>query len=236
MLLSTRYDVLNTAIFLPSGGSRRVRQRFVDVLEIEPGHRVLELGCGTGQVTALLVAAGADVVAIDALPGMLDGARRRAPDATIVEGDIFDRELTGEFDRVVLSFVLHNFDADGRTEALRRSAQLLAPTGFVGILDWAIPSGRIKPLLWRRFLTRLEPSVPDAPLDAELQHLGGVAPNVTGVLDGGLDADIEAAGLRLHDRRPSAGGRAQILLAGRCVPPSGDGGARGTHRDHHRRG
>lgn len=78
MQVANAYDAVNAAIFLPSGGSRRVRQSLVNALEIRPGHRVLELGCGTGQVTARLLAAGADVVAVDALPSMLIGARRRA--------------------------------------------------------------------------------------------------------------------------------------------------------------
>jgi hypothetical protein len=158
-------------------------------------------------VTALLVAAGAEVVAIDPLPAMLEGARRRAPSATIIEGDLFDVEIPGHFDRVVLSFVLHNFDTNGRMEVLRLSERALASGGQVGVLDWAVPSGRIRASLWRRFLTRLEPSsapveVTDA--DLERKYLGGEAPNVSAVLDGALPIDIRAAGL---DVRSSPGRR-----------------------------
>lgn len=98
MTLAIKYVALHTALFLSSGGSRRVRQHLVDALEVAAGHRVLELGCGTGQVTALLVAAGAEVVAVDAVPGMLDGARRRAPGATFIQGDVFDVEVADRFD------------------------------------------------------------------------------------------------------------------------------------------
>lgn len=216
MPLAAKYDALNTAIFLPSGGSRRVRQRFVADLDVAPGQRVLEFGCGTGQVTALLAASGGEVVAIDPLHAMLEGARRRAPGATFVEGDLFDTEITGEFDRVVLSFVLHNFTTDDRREALLRSARALAPGGRVGILDWAVPSGRIRATLWRRFLTRLEPSSTDAEVtdpDLERKYLGGEAPNVRDVLDGALTTDIAAAGLGIRTRRPVANGRAEILIA-----------------------
>jgi ubiquinone/menaquinone biosynthesis C-methylase UbiE len=216
MSLSMKYDAINTVIFLPAGGSQRVRQRFVSALEVSPGHRVLELGCGTGQVTALLLAAGAEVVAIDPLAAMLEGARRRARGATIIEGDLFDTEIPGPFDRVVLSFVLHNFDANGRTEALRLSARALAPGGQVGILDWAVPPGRARATLWRRFLTRLEPSseaaeVTDA--DLERKHLGGEAPNVSAILDGALHTDVRAAGLEVRSRLAVANGRAQVLIA-----------------------
>jgi SAM-dependent methyltransferase len=80
-----RYDAITVAIFL--GGSRRLRHRLVDTLEVSRGHRVLELGCGSGQVTEQLVAAGAMVTAVDALPetkGLTPGDegpddRRRVP-------------------------------------------------------------------------------------------------------------------------------------------------------------
>ena len=52
------YDLLNTVIWLPTG-SRRLRRQFVGELPLHPGARVLELGCGTGQVTAELAARGA---------------------------------------------------------------------------------------------------------------------------------------------------------------------------------
>lgn len=218
-----KYDALNTAIFLPAGGSRRVRQRFVSDLDLSHGHRVLELGCGTGQVTALLVAEGAEVVAVDPLPAMLEGARRRAPGATIIEGDLFDVEIPGRFDRVVLSFVLHNFDTNGRREALRLSRDVLGAGGQVGVLDWAVPSGRVAGSLWRRFLTRLEPSSQDGELtdvDPERRYLGGEAPNVRAVLDGALAVDLRAAGLAVRSRRSVANGRAQILVA--SPPEIGD--------------
>jgi ubiquinone/menaquinone biosynthesis C-methylase UbiE len=199
--LATKYDALNTALFLPSGGSRRLRQRLVDALDVRPGQRVLELGCGTGQVTARLLAAGADVVAVDALPEMLAGARRRARGASLVQGDVVEADVGGGYDRVVLSFVLHSFDAAGRVRLLRRSSHALAPGGRVGVLDWALPSGAARGALWRRFLTALEPSqtVPD-------------------LLDGALDTDISAAGLQVVHRQLPAGGRTQILvLAGATI-------------------
>ena len=121
MAVDTVYDAINTAIFLPTGGSRRLRRQLVEALDVRPGHRALELGCGTGQVTARLLDAGAEVVAVDALPEMLAGARRRAPAATIVEGDALTTEVGDGFDRTVLSFVLHNFDHGGRVSLLRRA-------------------------------------------------------------------------------------------------------------------
>lgn len=198
LALSTKYDALNTALFWPSGGSRRLRQRLVDALDVRAGQRVLELGCGTGQVTARLLAAGANVVAVDALPEMLARAHSRAAGAAFVEGDVLDVDVDGDYDRVVLSFLLHNFDAAGRVRLLRRASIALVPGGRVGVLDWALPSGTARAALWRRVLAALEPS-----------------PAVGDLLDGALDTDISAAGLQILHRRPAAGGRARILVLAR---------------------
>lgn len=192
--LGTTYDLINTAIFLPSGGSGRLRQKLVDALELVPGDRVLELGCGSGQVTARLVEAGARVVAVDALAPMLDAARRRAPRATFIHGDALSVEVGDGFHRVVLSFVLHNFDAAGRRRMLQRAADALAAGGSVGVLEWALPAVRGARTLWRGFLHRLEPS-----------------PSVADILDGALDDDFAAAGLAVKTRRRAALGRAQIV-------------------------
>lgn len=197
MAVDAVHDALTTAAFLPSGGGR-VRRSLVDALDVRSSHRVLELGCGTGQVTALLVESGAEVIAVDTLPEMLVGARQRAPGATLLLADALELDVGGAFDRVVLSFVLHGLDADARVRLLRRAREAAASDGQVGVLDWAQPSGRIKGQLWRRYLHTLEPS-----------------PTVPQVLDGVLADEVRAAGLRVSDRRPIAGGRAEILLLDR---------------------
>jgi SAM-dependent methyltransferase len=195
MDLDARYDAINTAIFLPSGGSQRLRRQFVGTLDVHADHRVLELGCGTGQVTQALIEAGADVVAVDALPEMLSGARRRAPEAVFVEGDAIDADVGTDFDRVVLSFVLHDFDTDGRRRLLHRAVDALGPHGRIGILDWAVPRRRGFGRAWRWFLARLEPS-----------------PNVVQVLDGGIETDLKAVGLGVVDRHRVALDRAQSIV------------------------
>lgn len=194
--LATKYDLINAALFLPSGGSGRLRQALVAKLAVKRGERVLELGCGTGQVTARLLNAGARVVAVDALPAMLDAARRRAPQATFVLGDFEAADVGADFDRVILSFVLHNFDAAGRRRVLAKAVGVLRSGGSVGILDWAQPEQRALASLWRRFLTRLEPSQ-----------------SVTEILDGGLEADLASAGLVTTSHRRVSLSRAQIIIA-----------------------
>jgi ubiquinone/menaquinone biosynthesis C-methylase UbiE len=198
MRLSTIYDLINAAIFLPWGGSRRTRRELVRGLRIWPGEHVLDLGCGTGLVTAQLVHEGAVVTGIDRLPGMLEGARRRSPQATLIEADVLDGSVDdgAPFDAVTLSFVLHNFDPSGRVTLLQRAASGLAGgSGRVGLLEWAEPTGRLRGRTWRWFLARLEPS-----------------PSVPQILDGALDAEVADAGLQVVDRRDLCGGRVQLLV------------------------
>lgn len=139
---------------------------------------------------------GATVVAVDALEEMLDAARRRAPGATFVGADLLVADLGTGHDRAVLSFVLHNFGATGRTEVLRRAAEAVRPGGRIGILEWAPPGPGLNGRLWRRLLHRLEPSR-----------------SVGEILDGGLDRDLTSAGLRATRRETLRGARVQLVVA-----------------------
>lgn len=66
------------------------------------GLRILDAGCGTGALAVEMAARGADVVAIDISPQLVDIARRRAPEDTRIDfraGDMLDADL-GAFDHV----------------------------------------------------------------------------------------------------------------------------------------
>lgn len=194
--IARMYDALNAVLFATSGGSGRLRQHLVDALALRPQDRVIEFGCGTGQVTERLVATGAHVIAVDALPTMIVAARGRAPEADFLEGDALTVDLPGSFDAVVLSFVLHNLDADQRRTLLRRSRSLLRPDGRVALLEWALPRSARRARVWRSLLARIEPS-----------------PDVGEVLDGALTTDLAATGLRVVQHHALAGGRTQLMLA-----------------------
>ena len=85
-MFTLAYGMLNTVIWLPTG-SRRLRSQFVDELQISPGSRALELGCGTGQVSRALVAAERTWLPSTGRRGC--SARPAvAPTATFVKADI----------------------------------------------------------------------------------------------------------------------------------------------------
>ncbi len=76
--------------------------------------RVLDMGCGTGNATAPLVARGLEVVGLDASRDMLAVARAKLPDTLFVLGDVRDADVPGEFDLAVAVFdTLNNLLDDG---------------------------------------------------------------------------------------------------------------------------
>lgn len=65
----------------------RILGRIADALAIEPGEPVVEIGPGTGALTAELLARGAALTAIEKDRDLLDGLRRRFPALRLAHGD-----------------------------------------------------------------------------------------------------------------------------------------------------
>lgn len=59
------------------------QRAILDAAGVGPGSRVLDVGCGTGELVALAVARGAEAAGCDAAAGMVDVARRRSPGADL---------------------------------------------------------------------------------------------------------------------------------------------------------
>ncbi len=99
----------------------------VDLLAPRPGERILDLGCGTGHLTARIAEAGARVVGIDSSAEMIAEARRGFPGLRFEVADARDFALDEPFDAVFSNAVLHWVKPPERAVAcIRRS---LAPGG-----------------------------------------------------------------------------------------------------------
>ncbi|MEM6311652.1 MAG: magnesium protoporphyrin IX methyltransferase [Pseudomonadota bacterium] len=86
------------------------------------GRRVLDAGCGAGQMTAELAARGAEVVAIDISPSLVDIARKRMPreylsQVEFTSGDMLSSRL-GAFDHVIAMDSLIYYTAADIVDAL----------------------------------------------------------------------------------------------------------------------
>jgi trans-aconitate methyltransferase len=106
-----------------------------DWLAPQIGERILDLGCGDGQLTAKIAAAGAVVIGVDSSPQMIRGALNRGIDARIcnVEALPFTDEFDAVFSNAALHWV-HNQDAmlAGVRRALRPGGRFVAEMGGHG--------------------------------------------------------------------------------------------------------
>jgi SAM-dependent methyltransferase len=96
------------------------------------GARVCDLAAGTGKLTRLLVAAGADVVAVEPVPGMRDQLSEVLPEIEVLDGTAEAIPFgDGAFDAVTVAQAFHWFKFD---EALAEIRRVLRPGGGLAIL------------------------------------------------------------------------------------------------------
>ena len=130
------YDLLTRVL-----GMGGVYDELVAQAELADGAHVLEIGCGTGNVTvrAKRAAPGADVVGTDPDPLALARAQRKARGLPGIRFErAYAQELPfadGEFDRALSSMMLHHLDEDVKAGALAELHRVLRPGGTLHIVD-----------------------------------------------------------------------------------------------------
>lgn len=103
---------------------------------VSPGARVLDIGCGSGQLLAYLAAEGFVASGADPASRMVELAREHAPGADVRLGGFEALPFPeGAFDAVIAVNSLQ-FSHDP-IAALRGASRLLAPGGAIGIASWA---------------------------------------------------------------------------------------------------
>jgi ubiquinone/menaquinone biosynthesis C-methylase UbiE len=126
---------------------RGIRRRAADRLELKPGDRVLEVGCGTGRNLSHLVRAvgpRGHVYGVDLSEGMLREARALSSRAgwtnvTLIRADATDYTLPEPVDGAIFS--LSYAVIPRHREALSRAWEHVRPGGHVVIMDAKLPSG-----------------------------------------------------------------------------------------------
>jgi ubiquinone/menaquinone biosynthesis C-methylase UbiE len=125
-------------------GVPRVHRRLVELAAIEPGHRVLEIGCGTGNLALRVqrMHPDAEVAGLDPDPLALARARRKAERRGLpVRWDLGKAgELPypdGSVDRVLSAFMFHHLDDAEKRRTLAEARRVLRPGGQLHLVDVA---------------------------------------------------------------------------------------------------
>ena len=159
-----RYDLL---VFLFSlGQSGRLRSRTADLARLAPGEAVLDVGCGTGDLTleiARRVGSSGLVAGIDAAPEMVARARKKARQRHLaIDFRVEPAEkLTfadQSFDVVVTSLVFHHLPDALKRQALAEIWRVLKPGGRFLLVDLLGPTHAF--LLHSRLQTTLPELLP----------------------------------------------------------------------------
>jgi ubiquinone/menaquinone biosynthesis C-methylase UbiE len=127
-------------------GGDAARMTLLGQAALRPGHRVLDVGCGTGTLMVLIKRQFPDVevVGLDPDPKALARAKRKAQRAALsIQLDRGFADVLpyadGSFDRVFSSFMLHHLQPDDKETALREARRVLKPSARFHLLDFATP-------------------------------------------------------------------------------------------------
>lgn len=107
------------------------------LLNPQKGERILDLGCGTGQLTQKIAERGADVLGLDSSPEMIGQARQNFPSLPFVLKDAAGMGFSEEFDAIFSNAALHwMLDApavaEGMSRALWKGGRIVAELGGAG--------------------------------------------------------------------------------------------------------
>lgn len=121
----------------PAGkrGSLRRAQWIIDTLQLKPGMRVLETGCGTGFYTEIFVKTGVELYAVDLAQNLLDKAIEHCAGLGVHFKlcDVEDMPYEDDFfDAVIGIRVLHHFDMPSAFKEINR---VLKPGGSIGFCE-----------------------------------------------------------------------------------------------------
>jgi trans-aconitate methyltransferase len=107
-----------------------------------PYEQVLELACGTGTWTQVLLAIGLEITAIDAAPEMLEMARQKLRNTRVhyQQPDLFQWEPEREYHLVFFANWLSHVPPEELDTFLSRVARAVRPGGYVAIIDQYAPT------------------------------------------------------------------------------------------------
>jgi len=157
--LAPSYDRLNRLFSL--GLDLGWRKQLVAAVARQNPTKILDLACGSGDITSLLQEAlpKTQIVGLDFSRPLLTQAKARGL-AQLIEADALKLPFgNGSFDAVTIAFGLRNFS--DRKAGLKEIARILKPGGVFGLLEFSPPPMPWK-IFWNLYLNQTMPRVAQA--------------------------------------------------------------------------
>ena len=190
------YDGITKLTAISVGGEARLRRLALQNIDLQPQTHVLDLCCGSGPVTQVLVQHSGHVTGLDASPKAIARAQINVPQATFVEGFAEAMPFAdASFDVVHTSMALHEMAPDLRSQIVQEVYRVLKPGGIFTLIDFHSPTN---PIFWpglALFLWLFE------------THTAWE------LVRSGLENALAKTGLQVDSTTYRVGGSLQILLA-----------------------
>lgn len=129
------YDVLTKLL-----GVGRLHRELIEQAKLSPGLAVLEIGCGTGNLSlaAKRATPGIELTGTDPDPRAIGRAQKKAADITFEAA--YAQSLpypTASFDRVLSALMIHHIPEQKRPDVLAEVFRVLKPGGSFQVVDFA---------------------------------------------------------------------------------------------------
>jgi ubiquinone/menaquinone biosynthesis C-methylase UbiE len=137
------YDRLSSVYSWLTISERPYRERALELLDVQPGERILEIGCGTGQALfelAAVVGETGSVMGLDLSPGMLQQSRRKLGESpgsivSLLRGSGVELPLAADCcDALFMSFTLELFDLEEQHQVLDEARRVLRENGRLALV------------------------------------------------------------------------------------------------------
>jgi SAM-dependent methyltransferase len=140
-------------------------------LRLEPGQRVLDIGCGVGVFLALVAERGAEPHGIDASETLIALARERLPEADLRVGDMESLPYEDDTFDLVTGFTSFFF-ANDMVGALREAGRVAKPAASLVIQVWGAHERCSLEVMKEIARPFMPPRPPDAPPDPDFSQPG----------------------------------------------------------------
>ncbi|APV44759.1 demethylmenaquinone methyltransferase / 2-methoxy-6-polyprenyl-1,4-benzoquinol methylase [Dehalogenimonas formicexedens] len=192
------YDRTTKLAFLPFGGEKRFRRKFVAGAHLKDTDQVLDICCGTGSTTAIIAEEvnQGKIIGVDLSPDMLAVARKKVPAQWVgFERASVDALPFGDnsFDAVLCTYGLHEIPRAIRAGALKEVFRVLRPGGKFMTMDYNLP---------HRFPARQAVSAFVRIFEHDVAYQ---------MMRGSLAGEVEESGLRVLRKKEALGGMFQII-------------------------